>query len=677
MREELVQRLCQTVADMRDVTPEDERKVTEMIDNYISCCGTDPLVALSAQTTQPFKTSRFGATILHVVCELGMIGAFDHILTLCSDPAFLNLRMDDGATALFVSQLARLSSNKDGAKALYMATRLVESGADCFITRTTGGATPLYCACEAGFLDAAKFMLSVMLAARGVTDRNRTDEAVRDVVYKEQGAQSLLHAAVCSGHGNSVCRWLTSPECALLWPGRDLRTFVDYKPPDYPYTAFYESAATSAIDMPTVRYLHGLGTPLTAVQLVDSVLGSSSTRSDSRRTSLEKDVELIEYMYEKASALPDFAALRPSQTLCRVIGWLGAKFRSPGADTNGLDEGCSVAKAQTIADLVVRLTARYPQLFTADHVSGCKKLIVDVTKTWWGRRRGEASRVSVMIMLDAYPFDSHHLRMLVNPSRLGPQHTNNSVSIDGGVFSHYARQFLARTDCGEADEQALCDLMDTGHSAAWPLFVADVQARHPDPRAFLRKMTSTLLKRDREGTFDVEHVRFILWARENKLTPSRFRFDSVLYRCASAVAPALFKYLMRSRARVRATGVSGFVKFSSPVHPTLLYTMMWNTSMRPTQVLARMYVESMAPLAAGQRVDVVRRLKWICNLRHMIRDRDARSSRIVLGPKTGRPASPLPAPATHALIELLWEGKHLDLTVTGLAPVDRQRTRSS
>lgn len=336
MRDAALQTLCQTVADMWNVTLEDEQKAISLIDDYIACCGTDPLVALSAQTTQPFRaTLRFGATILHIVCELGMIKPFDHILDLCSDPAFLNLRMDDGATALFVSQLARLRNNKDGAKALHMATRLVESGADCFVTRAVGGANPLYSACEAGFLEAAKFMLSVMLAARGVTETNRTDDwdvTVHDIVYKEQGAQSLLHAAVCSGRGYSVCRWLTSPECALLWPGRDLKAFVDYKPPDYtfPYTAFYESAVTSAIDMPTVRFLHGLGKPLTAEQLVDSVLGSSSTRSDDRRTSLKKDVKLIEYMYEKASALPDFAALRPSQTLCRVMGWLGAKFRSPG-----------------------------------------------------------------------------------------------------------------------------------------------------------------------------------------------------------------------------------------------------------------------------------------------------------------------------------------------------------
>lgn len=702
MWNEANQALCQRIGDMREATPEDDRQAVELIDKYLALCGTDPLTALSVQTTEPFKqTPRFNATVLHVVCELGLIGALDRILELCADPALLDLRMDDGATALFLSQISRPRANKDGAKALYMATRLVGSGADCFISRVAEGAHPLYTACQWGFLDAAKFLLSAMLASRGITEANRTDEALQEIVHKEDGKQSLLHAAVCRGKGYSVCRWLTSPECALLWPGRSRKVFLDYMPHGYPFTAFHEAASSDAIDMPTVRYLYDLGNFHTAAQLLDKVAYTSSRRSDCRITPLRNDVALIDFLYEKAALLPDFVSLEPTQTLWRIVGWFGAKDRYaqtagmgypmatagmgypiPASASDGADRGCSAHKALTIAKLVKRIIARYPQLFKPDHVLKCKKFLGNA-KAGLGMQKGEASRLSVMIMLDWYPFDCDHLRTLISPGHRGEENSQIRVWIDRDVFSHYIRQFLARADCGDVDHHLLCDLMDhesSNHipqlSATWTVFASRMQA----PRPCLLKLTQALLKRDSaHRPFAIEHMRFILWARDNGLTPRSFALESLLYRCLPSLAPAFMKYLMRvgkGSCSAIFPCLAGF--HSTPQYLRLLDTMVWNSSMRPTQFLARVWISSTRPQpSSSDRVSVVRRLKWIYNLRHMIKERGTRPERIVLGPKNrhNRLASALPSAASRVMIELLWEGTNPDLILTGLTPIGRQRVR--
>lgn len=681
MWSEANQVLCQQIADICQATPENDRKAIELIDNYLLHCGIDPMAALSVQTTKPFRESaRFNATALHMVCELGLIKAFDHILELCSDPAFVNLRMDDGATALFLSQMA--TKTKDGGKALYMATRLVESGADCFIPRTPEGARPLYSACQWGYLDAAKFLLSTMLAARGITEANRTDEGLREIVYRDHGKQSLLHAAVCQGMGYSVYRWLTSPECELLWPGRSRKAFMEYMPQGYPYTAFQEATFSKAIHMPTVRCLYdGLGNLYTAAQLVDHVIYTSSRNSDCRKTPLKHDLELIEFLYERASLLPDFVFLKPSQTLYRIVGWFGAKERAEGAPADrGDDRGCSALKALAIAKLVERIIARYPQLFTPDHVLECKKMLVLSAKAGLKMQKGETSRLSVMIMLDWYPFDCDHLRTLISHSRI-------SVRIDSDVFSHYVRQFLVRTNGDEVDHHLLCNLMDhesrlPQQSAIWMVFASHIKA----PRSCLLKMTQTLLKRDTaHRPFAIEHVRFILWAHDNKLTPKGFALKSLLYRCVPSLVPAFMKHLMRVGKGLYPTifhSLAGF--YNAPQYLRLLDTMMWNSSMRPTQFLARLWISSRSDRqpSRSDRASVVRRLKWIYNLRHMIKERGTRDGsyfqeRIVLGPKNAhnRLASALPPAASHVIVELLWEGTNPDLILTGLTPISSQSVR--
>jgi ankyrin repeat protein len=170
-----------------------QAKAILMIGSYIEASNMDPASALMVQTTTRFRTNekRHRATVLHVVCEQAMLTVFDYTLSLCSDPAFLDLTMDDGATALFLAQLRRKSLKKTADDVLYMTKRLVECGADVFLRREEYGANPLYIACECGNLQSCKFLYSSMLTAKGITEDNYTEDAHKQhmeaIVYRGKG----------------------------------------------------------------------------------------------------------------------------------------------------------------------------------------------------------------------------------------------------------------------------------------------------------------------------------------------------------------------------------------------------------------------------------------------------------------------------------------------------------
>lgn len=668
--------------------------VIGLIDAYVSASGVDALTALSVQTTYSMLlTGRRFCTVLHLSCEYGLVDVFDHILGLCCDPAFLNLRMDDGATALFLAQLQRPGRSKTETQVLHMTRRLVEGGADCFILRSVTGCSPLYAACESDFLGPAKLLLAAMLIAEGAEGAEggemsaRVEARLETIAYMKEGkGVSLLHASVCGGWGSGVCRWLMSPECAMLWPERSLVHFVNYCPCDYGFTALQEALWSDRLNLRCVSTLYECLQPhqYSAQSLVETLLSFASKKSGERLTGVAEDVSLIEFLYEKASSLPDFTSLKESQTLVHVVGWFGSNRRrhkqlKTRLQTTFPDVACNLRCAAAIESLTRRLIGRYPALFTDTHVHACRRELMHDVRL--GVSGGEASRLSVMILLDWYPCDAAHLFKLLDPR----------LHFDTRIVGQYASKLLRRDSCaGELDEAVLYAAMGHVDGEMWASLVLCVHASNSNARMIFRTLVKRLTRSDvvvrqtatHAWKYNVNDVRFLVWAYRMRFGV-RLSLADVLYNCSPEISPSVFKHMVRLHPPWTKLGSLSDLRFGAMVHPRLLGTVIWCTDITPTQLIARIFMqdvnESGSTFTKAGRNEILSHARWVFNVRHMVKERSSsvtsrRTSdrklarRMVLGPRLhNRRAQtmPLPLRVTRTLLELLWEGTEYSLDLKG------------
>lgn len=664
------------------------------IDKYIAETGLNPKEALCLQTTSPFRTTgRYGSTALHLICEFKWRNAFDHVMALCSEPEFLNKTMDDGATALFTAQLG-LNNDRTTLISLYMTEELVKRGANPFVARhRAGGATPLYIACEIGRLECAKYLLCAMIQqkANEINDACDTsqDTAMQSIIYRRDLKTTLVNASVTLGTHSCILEWLSSSECSMLWHDGSFEEILKYKHTAYTWDVLFESFNTR-INMRNVKHLCTFNyfSSKPADYFVDEVLKACSRRvcTYKKRTlaSLEQEIVFIEYMYEIASRRPDFLTLAPDRALYNIIGWLP-------------DNGKIIfEEANLLAGAVRRLIKKYPQLFTDRFVNEFKTAVL----TRWLQatdRPQQFQRVmlSVVIVLEWYPYTVSYLKNIVEAHRMckGDSAVFNTF-IDHDILLYYIKRFLIHADV-DTDFTPILMFRVLGSplfTNIWQIFLSHAIRHHVNPCTLIKATAQIVYRMGpgdrycnvRQVTLTDEHVRFLIWAREQGVSPKKFKFARLLAFCGPSIGCRVFRYLCFEKHKVHM-GLGSAFDFFHLYNTQVLYTIMWNTQIRPSQVLARMCIKGCVPTR-----NYVASLRWIYNLRHLLREpsvtiqrqqgilkacAQSKEQRIVIGPKNTRSMN-MPDSVTRNLIELLWEGPVCELSILNDVSLCRVRSRS-
>lgn len=655
-------------------TPDDDDAI-RMIDAWIRGKGAEPaakLLLATYQSVRPFAdTGRFGATLLHMVCDMKLTRAFDHVLSLNSDPDFLDKKMDDGSTALHLCAIRNCPAA--------MTRRLIECGADCFAIRDMTRANAFYLACECHNLESAKFLLHKMLATLGISETaTRLDpddlDAVRQIVVLPGIDSTVLHASVVDGKGDEVCRWLTGPECRILWTGFP----CDYlgKHGKYGRTVLMECLRAKQIHMPTIQFICGLyDPPITATVLLTSYLEGVllSAKNAPRPASVMH--QIIEFLYEQASTRPDFDTSGPQHqypslhafALKLILKHLPGSFAaSPSSPASPRSIPSDVA---SVVSLVERLVAKYPEHLTPE------------TQSLAVPARLDPVLVSVLIMLDLFPCPDEDLR-----SRCYAVDVIYDLRslLAKDIVARYIRNLKAR---GRLCTLFLYDVMALGGcSDFWIQFVeaGDSHTLHSELETVICMHDSFC-----PPHVSVNHIRFMAWLHKSRYPTSLRRshaIEKLLSRCRDAhrLVPALLSHhiIHIDGKTVRALGLSIVRQIS------LLKSVLWHSDLRPTQVCTCLIAEVVSNALSCTPLQMewfMAELVWIYNLRTMIRERATirepqpnqprEECRIILGPRRQAtpPPQPLPVPVTQTILEFLWQGSSLDspASLSSFMPVIR------
>jgi len=629
--------LCATICSCT------EERAIELVDTWLATKDQPASSVLASyQSVRPFETGRWGATLLHMVCDMKFRRAFDHIISLNADATFLNKIMDDGCTALILCNI------KESPHSAYMTKRLVECGADYFARRTLTSSNAFYLACESQNLESAKFLLSTMLHALGIHDRDRTRqediEAIRQITTRSDTDATVLHASVTRGIGDQVLRWLTSPECAVLWTGRDIFFGINGK---YRMTVLTEAVHATRIHMPTIRYVFSLYNdhPISASSLLQFYLEATVMRHhDHRPTSVV--CELIEFLYEEASRQPDFAI---AQVHCNALKCILKHARPDVTDF-----------VACIRRLVVD---KYPQQYPRAVIDMAVSMFTD------DRYKDFPHMVCLLVLLDWYEYSADKCAILYDVRAQCPP----------GIVEHYARR-VRQTEHASGSFLFKVMMLGDGCSDFWMKFIPDT----PDAQSRLyvslvhfiyaesRYMSLENIRSQESLFLCCNHVRFMVWVMTRKELFMNCDIAVVLscYPDAHRVLPVL---LTRGLFKINCRTVCGLGRSMIRSFP-LLCTVMWFSNMRPTVVCASL-------LGHSDRLDHIRQFKrhlcWIYNVRTMIKEpkepvrTEDDHGRIVLGPRTSSVIF-LPLPITRNILAFLWQQDDDPLFVVGLN-LDTQR----
>ncbi|XP_014219053.1 NF-kappa-B inhibitor cactus-like [Copidosoma floridanum] len=147
-----------------------------------------------------YRQDNEGDTRLHAVISLGLLEATCWLIDMAPHPCLLDIRNDDGLTALHLAVMA--------GEAL-IVRRLVLSGADKQL-RTTAGNTALHLACLRGDIRCAKALTDqpfIDEERRLLANRCRSARAVVDngeLELRNYNGETCLHVAASQGHSELV-----------------------------------------------------------------------------------------------------------------------------------------------------------------------------------------------------------------------------------------------------------------------------------------------------------------------------------------------------------------------------------------------------------------------------------------------------------------------------------------
>jgi hypothetical protein len=638
--------LCVALLNSKD------EDVIQLIDAWVSGKDEPAKVLLARyQSVRPFKkTERFGATLLHMVCDLGFVKGFHHIMSLNSDPDFINKKMDDGSTALHLNNIHTRESKTTNN--FIMTKQLVESGADCFAIRDLSSANALYLACESSNLQSAKFLLNKMLETLGITEGNASSpeniDALRQILVLPQVGSTVLHASVTLGNGDEVCRWLTSPECSFLWKG--VPDFLG-KTDRYNRTVLMEAWKATSIHVPTIRYLTSLyDPPISALTLLTSYLESILTSKPIRSPKVLH--EAIEFLYEQASMRSDFNTLSdlyPPHSVHPFALKLIVKF-FPGYDLS----------PPPVIPLLHRLIAKYPEQLNP-------RVLKEFSSIMFDQFRENHVVIRILAMMDLLPYTSgaceaiYNLRFVVGESMtVYIRNLKSSGKIDAPFLFDIMRlgdgscdfwmQFL---DCSKEFDQ-LSDSLETM-----------ILCRPGHSHGAKSKTAISLVC--------INHIRFLVWLHSRRFLGNHpsCRSDMIARTLSICKTPHRMVPTLLSRSilviddkTIRNFGLT-------LVHDLdFLRTIMWYSDVRPTQVCACLIGEAISYMGTRW---FMHALTWIFTVRTMIRERREMSGfqyRMILGPKV-IPGGPkvipggpkvlpkvfvLPTQASHLIVEFMWQG---------------------
>lgn len=602
----------------------DESEIIHLINDFVLLMTCDA-TALCQASKRPFATKLSGATVLHLACELGLTKVFDHILALCSDPILLNKRMSDGATALFLANVHRPGKSEE--KSLYMTTVLVDRGADMSLTRSRFSSSPFHVACEQGYLESAKFLLRAMLDKGFGID----DIAFRtNPLYDNSVPISVLQISVLSGLHSRVCRWLTSEDCKVLWTGGCVRDFVRHSSSDG-HTALTLALSAKTISMDNIICLVDSGALLEprADHIFKSLLPVASKNS-TRRSRPDLEEQLFEYLFEQAlqTRVDDFESKYPPDwTLLRIVcsGWNPLSF----------------AHTEMLVRVVRKLIAMYPHVFTKGYVQKCK---MTISKQY----RFNPSA----ILLDLYPYDPGLLFKMLKNFTTVP------------ILTYYMRQYIAHTKQFNLNVRTLRLALLYYDPEIWRMALSFLLTTIPDPTQCLVELAQIIDDDFNQGygsKLAVSEVRLLYHVHNKFPGVLKGSLVRILHSCSSDIASSLCWHMLRD------TPIASLLTFRKLcLDERLLFTIMWHSDVRPSQLLAKMVMNIEGPNfnTKSERQTMIRHLLWVYNLRHMIREkRGTQTFRIVLSPLgPGHFRTPLPFKASESIVACVVRGEILDLS---------------
>lgn len=581
---------------------------------------------LQYTSVTPFATKRHGATLLHMACEYHLVETFDYILSIVSEPEFLNKTMDNGVTALIRCQTSRRPHSA------YMTGRLLQCGADLFARIKVTGVSALYMACEFHHLEAAKLMVDALVA------NSNDHHTIRGLMTRTDNDATALHASVAHGFGDSVVRWLTNMENRPRIWGWQAPIFGNLR---YRTSAVMEAVRAERIDLPTIEYLlafYGRAPILPTVVLnyhfgpqgmfhvkQPSTSTSTSTPVDTRRPAdLYAAAELI-LRHTSTSTAPPVDPQVFHIVLC------------PEALRGILAYAAFVDDIHELAAAIRRIVAAYPPF-------GLPDVIYSAVFT-----APKCARVMELITILGWETGS-------KPEQLAVY--SNRTTIPADIVETYTARIIAKDQLDAAVLHKVMAL-DNGCTDYWLTLLhrLSVAKRKQALLGIIQhiQQTSTTTIEPLSINHICLYVRFIMASR------SSVHISTALARCKDAhlLVPIFVRIGLLKESDLYQLAW-GFVN-CSPLAPSV----MWHSEMLPTQLCARILVSvnRKQHYSSMQIADLVRDLRWVYAVRSMLQERGEGTHhhrRMILGPKHRAPIT-LPYTVTQLIIEFLWQGSTIEL----------------
>lgn len=565
-------------------------------------------------STKPFHTKRTGLTILHLVCELGLVKVFDYVLSLNSDRDFIDKKADDGTTALMTCNIYQ------GSHSQYMTKRLVGLGADCFAFRAGACANAFYMACESGNLESAQYLLRSMLDALGIDDgesvmvQQRMDEDLRGrlrlMLIRQDIKATAVHASVWLGKSDRICRWLTGPKCRWLWSVTSL-DFLGCE------ATLMRSAPVLAIraptiHMPTIQYLFEIhDPPISAHDALNTYLPIALKRGTPGSAETPK---LILFLYDHASRQPDFARAGPAslKAVCSAVSVTPAKA----------------------AELAGTLIAAYPQLFTL-------YAIAVLASQLYEHSGPTPHTTTVLVLLNWYPYTI--------PSQARIHAMRDQLSHD--IVRQYLRQGIE--SCQITAEMLFAAMaLEDGRSDFWSQaleFCADASARNRLTTG-LRDYICSKVTSPTKVELCINHVQFLAQSSGVRMLPAALS----LCKDALGLIPSLVAQSKLTFGPRTLTSLATAICAHSEVGLGLLNSVMWYSDILPTQLCVTLLGRQQ--MSHHRRTVFLRNLLWIYNLRVRLRERSGPIAHRRIIVKSPSLLVALPIRATNLVLAMLWQG---------------------